>query len=84
MGRKDLWIASLRHLPVWIVVCGAAWLARIFVLDANPWLQLLLCTPVALLAGAAYIGISTPSRRVAVNLFSIMRELKNARTLTAA
>jgi hypothetical protein len=47
-------------------------------------LQLLLCTPVALLAGAAYIGISTPSRRVAVNIFSIMRELKNARTLTAA
>jgi O-antigen/teichoic acid export membrane protein len=84
VGRKDLWIGSLRHLPVWIVVCGAAWLARTFVLDANPWLQLLLCTPVALLAGAAYIGISTPSRRVAMNLFSIMRELKNARTLTAA
>ncbi len=84
VGRKDLWIGSLRHLPVWIVVCGAAWLARTFVLDANPWLQLLLCTPVALLAGAAYIGISTPSRRVAMNLFSIVRELKNARTLTAA
>jgi O-antigen/teichoic acid export membrane protein len=81
---KDLWTGCLRHLPLWGVTCGTAWLARTFVLDANPWMQLLLCTPVALLAGAAYIGISTPSRRVAVNVFSIMRELKNARTLTAA
>lgn len=82
--RKDLWLGSLRHLPVWGVVCGTAWLARTFVLGANPWMQLFLCTPVALLAGAAYIGVSTPSRRVAVNLFSIMRDLKNARPLTAA
>ena len=81
---KDLWTGCLRHLPLWGVTCGTAWLARTFVLDANPWMQLLLCTPVALLAGAAYIGISTPSRRVAVNLFSIMRDLKNARTITAA
>ena len=80
VSRKDLWIGSLRHLPVWAVVCGTAWLARTFVLDANPWMQLLLCGPVALLAGAAYIGVSTPSRRVAMNLFSIIRELKNAYT----
>ena len=84
VSRKDLWIACLRHLPVWGVVCGTAWLARAFVLDANPWVQLLLCGPVALLAGAAYIGVCTPSRRVAVNLFSIMRDLKNARVVTAA
>ena len=84
VSSKDLWIGSLRHLPVWGVVCGTAWLARTFVLDANPWMQLLLCGPVALLAGAVYIGVSTPSRRVAVNLFSVMRDLKNARALTAA
>src|SRR5438552_2518803 len=84
VSRKDLWIASLRHLPIWGVVCGTAWLARTFVLDANPWIQLLLCGPVALLAGAAYIGVSTPSRRVAVNLFSIVRELKIARAMSGA
>jgi O-antigen/teichoic acid export membrane protein len=83
VSRKDLWIGCLRHLPVWGVVCSTAWLARTFVLDANPWTQLLLCGPVALLAGAAYIGVSTPSRRVAVNLFSIVRELKNARAETS-
>jgi O-antigen/teichoic acid export membrane protein len=83
VSGKDLWIGSLRHLPVWGVVCGTAWLARTFVLDANPWLQLFVCAPIALLAGAAYIGVSIPSRRVAVNLLSIMWDLKNARTASA-
>ena len=79
VSRKDLWIASLRHLPVWAIVCGTAWVARSFLLDANPWLQLAVCSPVALLAGVAYIAVSAPSRRVAMNLFSIIRDLKNAR-----
>jgi len=83
VSRKDLWIGCLRHFPVWAVACGTAWLTRTFVLDANPWMQLFLCGPVALLAGAAYIGLSTPSRRVAMNLFSIMRDFKNARARTA-
>ena len=84
VSGKDLWIGSLRHLPVWGVVCGTAWFARTFVVDANPWVQLLLCSPIALLTAAAYIGVSTPSRRVAMNLFSIMRELKNARSASDA
>ena len=84
VSRKDLWTGSLRHLPVWGVVCSTAWLARTFVLDANPWMQLFLCGPVALLAGGAYIALSSPSRRVAVNVFSIVRDLKNARTLASA
>jgi O-antigen/teichoic acid export membrane protein len=79
VSRKDLWIGCLRHLPVWGVVCSTAWLAHTFVLHANPWIQLFLCGPAALLAGTAYICISTNSRRVAVNLFSIIRDLKNAR-----
>jgi PST family polysaccharide transporter len=84
VSRKNLWVGCLRHLPVWGVVCGTAWFARTFVLNANPWMQLFLCGPIALLAGAAYISVSTPSRRVAVNLFSIMRELKNARAVSGA
>jgi O-antigen/teichoic acid export membrane protein len=83
VSTKDLWIASLCHVPLWGVVCGAAWLARTFFLDANPWMQLFVCAPIALLAGALYIGVSTPSRRVALNLLSHIRDLKNSRTLTA-
>ena len=81
--RKDLWIGCLRHLPVWGVVCGTACLTRTFVLGANPWMQLFLCAPVALLAGGAYIAVSAPSRRVAVNLFSVVRELKGTRAASA-
>jgi O-antigen/teichoic acid export membrane protein len=84
VNRTDLWIGCLRHVPVWAVVCGTAWLARSFVPIANPWMQLLLCSPIALLAGAAYIGVSTPSRRVAMNLFSIVRDLKNTRATTSS
>jgi polysaccharide transporter, PST family len=83
VSRKDLWMGSLRHLPLWGVVCGTAWLARTFVLAANSWTQLFVCAPIALLAGALYIGVSTPSRRVALNLLFHIRGLKNARTLTA-
>jgi PST family polysaccharide transporter len=84
VSRKDLWMGCLRHLPVWGVVCGTACLARTFVLGANPWMQLFLCGPVALLAGGAYIALFAPSRRVAVNLFSVVRELKGTRAASAA
>jgi hypothetical protein len=47
-------------------------------------MQLFLCGPVALLAGGAYIAVSAPSRRVAVNVFSIVRELKGTRAAWAA
>jgi len=75
--RKDLWIACLRQLPVWAITCGTAWLALTFVVGLNPWTQLFLCGSIGLLAGAAYVAVSTPSRRVAVNLFSTLRGLRN-------
>jgi O-antigen/teichoic acid export membrane protein len=84
VSTNDLWMGTLRHLPVWGIVCGTAWLARTFVLGANPWTQLFLCGPVALLAGAAYIAVSAPSRRVAVNLFSVVRDLKGTREASGA
>src|SRR5207249_4600371 len=64
VSRKDLWTGSLRHLPAWGVVCGTAWLARTFVLDANPWMQSFLCGPVALLAGRASLALCSLSWRV--------------------
>jgi PST family polysaccharide transporter len=84
VSTKDLWTGCLRHLPVWGVTCGTAWLARTFIVGANPWTQLFLCAPVALLAGALYIYAAAPSRQVAMNVFSIIRDLKTACTPTAA
>jgi O-antigen/teichoic acid export membrane protein len=77
VSRTDLWIGCLRHFPIWGIVCGTALLTRTFVGDADPWMQLLVCSPVALLSGAAYIAVSPPSRQVALNLLSIMGDLKN-------
>jgi len=81
VSGKALWIGSLHHLPIWGVVCGTTWFARSFVLNANSWIQLLVCTPVGLVAAAAYITICRPSRRVATNLLSILWDLKSARSV---
>ena len=81
VSNKNLWIGCLRHLPVWGIGCGTAFFARSFVLHANPWMQVFICGPLALVAGAAYIALSTPSRRVAMNIFSIVRDLRTARVL---
>jgi PST family polysaccharide transporter len=79
VSTSDLWMGFLRHLPVWGVVCGATWLTRSLVVDFAPLTQLFVCAPAGLLTGFAFICIFTPSRRVAISLFSILRELKTAR-----
>ncbi len=75
----DLWHGFFRHLPVWVVVCGATFLSRKLVASAAPLVQLLICAPVGLSVGAAFIGVYAPSRRVAVNLFDALRHWKESR-----
>jgi O-antigen/teichoic acid export membrane protein len=74
---KDLWLGFIRHLPVWGFVCIAAWSMRFVVQDFHPWMQLVICGPVGLLVGAAFVCVSAPSRRVAKNLLSLIRDLKS-------
>ena len=45
----------------------------------NPWLQLVVCAPVRLLAGPILIWVLTPMRRVALGLVDILKELKSRR-----
>ena len=73
----DLWIGFLKHLPVWGVVALVVWLVRLPIPDEQALKEFLIATPSGLLAGAAFIFAYSPSRRVAMNLFSILRELKN-------
>jgi hypothetical protein len=42
----------------------------------SPLVQLLVCAPVGLLAGAVLICVVAPMRRVAFSLVDILRELK--------
>jgi PST family polysaccharide transporter len=81
---KDLWRGFFQHLPVWVVVCGATYLTRSVVQSFAPLSQLLICAPVGLLAGAAFIYIYAPARRVAVDLFDVLQELKQSRKISSS
>lgn len=81
-GRKgpvttaDLWGAIFRYFPLWIVVCSVTWLVHLLFVNFSPLVQLVVCAPVGLLAGAVLICVVAPMRRVAFSLVDILRELK--------
>jgi O-antigen/teichoic acid export membrane protein len=73
----DLWSRIFRYLPLWIVVCGVTWLVRLLLVNSPPLVQLVVCAPIGLLAGAILICVVTPMRRVAFSLIDILLELKS-------
>jgi O-antigen/teichoic acid export membrane protein len=77
----DLWKGVLRYIPLWAVVCGSTYLARGFYPNAKPLMQLLICAPVGIIAGAILIWVLPPMRRVALGVLPILRELKFRRVL---
>ena len=72
----DLWSAVFRYLPLWIVVCSVTWLVRLVLVNSPPLVQLVVCAPAGLFAGAILICVVAPMRRVAFSLIDILRELK--------
>jgi O-antigen/teichoic acid export membrane protein/glycosyltransferase involved in cell wall biosynthesis len=74
----DLWIGFFKHLPVWGIVTSVAWLVLKAVPNFHSLAQLAICIPASTLAGLAFILAYSPSRRVAVNLLSTLRELKSS------
>ncbi len=82
VSTSDLWMGFLRHLPAWGVVCGATWLMRTLLAAYAPLTQLLICAPVGLLAGVAFVSIFAPARQAAMSLISILQELKRDRQPT--
>jgi O-antigen/teichoic acid export membrane protein len=75
----DLWMVFCRHLPIWIVVFFVTWLTRISVVNLPPLAQLVICVPVGVLAGAAFICSFRPQRQVAMHLLETLRELRKNR-----
>jgi O-antigen/teichoic acid export membrane protein len=71
---SDLWGVFFRHLPVWIVVFFVTWLTHILALSLSPLAQLLVCTPVGLGAGAAFICSFSRQRHVAIHLFDTLKK----------
>ena len=76
---SDLWTRFLRHLPLWGIMLFATWLMRAMVADLRPLTQLLICAPVGLLTGVAFICMFQPQRRVAIHLLETVRELSRNR-----
>ncbi len=72
----DLWISIFRYLPLWVVVCGTTSLLRLAFADSTPWVQIIICAPVGLLAGGLLILIIPSMRRVAMELIVMLQELK--------
>jgi hypothetical protein len=73
----DLWAGFFRYLPLWIVVCGVTWLVHLLFVKSAPLVQLIVCAPVGLLAGALLICLVPSMRRVAFSLVDILLELKS-------
>lgn len=78
VSTRDLWTCFFRHVPLWGVVCGTTCLARVALWNQPPLVQLLLCAPAGLLAGAGFIYFYPPARRVVFNLYSILSELRTS------
>lgn len=76
---SDLWMAFLRHLPLWIVIFAATSLARAMVASFHPLSQLLVCAPVGAAVGILYICAFPSQRKVAAFLLGIVRELLSHR-----
>ena len=80
---KDLWGRFLTHLPLWIVVSSTTWLSRFLIMDSRPLVQLLVRTPIGLLAGGLFICIASPTRRCVLDLIQALRELGLSRKAIA-
>jgi len=76
---SDLWTRFLRHLPLWVVMLVATWLTRATVAHLHPLIQLLICAPVGVLTGIAFISMFQPQRKVATDILDIVRELNKNR-----
>jgi O-antigen/teichoic acid export membrane protein len=76
VSTSDLWTRFLRHLPLWVLMFVATWLMRTTVADLRPLTQLLICAPVGVLTGIAFISMLKPQRKVATQLLETVREFK--------
>lgn len=72
----DLWMGFLRYLPLWGVVWATTYLARAFVINSAPLVQVAICTPIGLLVGIILICIVGPFRRRALSLIDALRSLR--------
>ena len=79
VSTSDLWTRFFRQLPLWVAVFATTWLIRSAVTHLHPLTQSLICAPIGVLAGVAFICLFEPQRRIAICLLETIRELTNKR-----
>jgi PST family polysaccharide transporter len=77
----DLWSGIFCYLPLWVVACGVTSLVRLFLVNSPPFMQLVVCAPVGLLAGTILICSVSRMRRTVLGLIDILQELRFRRGL---
>jgi PST family polysaccharide transporter len=75
---SDLWLRFLPYVPLWAVVFGATYSIQLLFTRSNPIVQLIVCAPVGLLAGALLVFASAPLRRTALQVVKVARQFKRA------
>ncbi len=70
VGTKDLWLGFCRHLPVFLVVGAVTMASCLLTSRFSPVIQLLICVPVGVAAGAATILALRGQREVAQHVAS--------------
>jgi O-antigen/teichoic acid export membrane protein len=79
VSTSDLWVRFLRHLPLWILMLVTTWLVHNTVADLSPLTQILICVPVGVLTGIAFISLFKPQRNVAIHLLETVRDFNKNR-----
>jgi polysaccharide transporter, PST family len=79
VNTADLWAVFFRHLPLWVVAFSATWLTRVSLESLAPLAQLFICATVGLLTAAVFICAFASQRKVAIQLFNALQELRNKR-----
>jgi PST family polysaccharide transporter len=76
VSTMDLWTRLLRHLPLWVVMLVTTWLIHGTVAALPALTQLLICAPVGILTGIAFVCMFPVQRKVAIHLLETLREFK--------
>ena len=73
---SDLWLRFLPYVPLWAVVVAVSYSMHLLFADYRPIVQLVICTPAGLLAGAILVCLSPPLRRTAISIVKIARHFR--------
>ena len=83
VSTSDLWTVFFSHLPLWIVVFAVTRLTYSLIPHVAPIVQVVIPGFAGAVVGVGFIWIYAPTRRTALSLLDVLRELKSLRAKAA-